>query len=83
MSLDSTSPGTGSAEPAPNDLLQNELLVEYRDDGVAVVCMNRPKATNALSLNLIVLKNTHLLKRITKKPPILFVTKVREFIAYF
>lgn len=52
MSLDSTSPGAGSADPAPNDLLQNELLVEYRDDGVAVVCMNRPKATNALSLNL-------------------------------
>ena len=52
MSLDSTSPGAGSADPAPNDLLQTELLVEYRDDGVAVVCMNRPKATNALSLNL-------------------------------
>lgn len=52
MSLDSTSPGAGSADPAPNEPLQNELLVEYRDDGVAVVCMNRPKATNALSLNL-------------------------------
>ena len=52
MSIDSTSHGTGSADPAPNDLLQNELLVECRDDGVAVVCMNRPKATNALSLNL-------------------------------
>ena len=38
MSLDSTSPGAGSADPAPNDLLQTELLVEYRDDGVAVVC---------------------------------------------
>ena len=52
MSLDSTSPGAGSADPALNELLQNELLVECRDDGVAVVCMNRPKATNALSLNL-------------------------------
>ncbi len=52
MSLDSTSPGTDSADPALNELLQNELLVECRDDGVAVVCMNRPKATNALSLNL-------------------------------
>ena len=52
MSLDSTSPSVGSADPAPNELLQNELLVDYRDDGVALGCMNRPKATNALSLNL-------------------------------
>jgi enoyl-CoA hydratase/carnithine racemase len=52
MSLESTSPGAGSADPALNELLQNELLVECRDDGVAVVGMNRPKATNALSLNL-------------------------------
>ena len=48
MSLDSSSL-TANAEPAPPE---SELLVECREDGVAIVRMNRPKATNALSLNL-------------------------------
>ena len=37
-----------SASPDP----AQELLVDYPGDGVAVVRMNRPQATNALSLNL-------------------------------
>jgi|APGre2960657373_1045057.scaffolds.fasta_scaffold02158_4 enoyl-CoA hydratase/carnithine racemase len=48
MTLDSSSPGADATQLAPG----NDLLVEYRDDGVAVVCMNRPKAANALSLHL-------------------------------
>jgi enoyl-CoA hydratase/carnithine racemase len=48
MTLDSSSPAAGASKPTPD----HELLVEHRDDGVAVVCMNRPSATNALSLNL-------------------------------
>lgn len=48
MTLDSSSPAAGASKPTP----EHELLVEHRDDGVAVVCMNRPSATNALSLNL-------------------------------
>ena len=48
MTLDSSSPGADATKLAPG----NDLLVEYRDDGVAVVCMNRPIAANALSLHL-------------------------------
>jgi enoyl-CoA hydratase len=41
----STSPSDAPCEPA-------ELLVDCRDNGVAVVTLNRPQATNALSLPL-------------------------------
>lgn len=50
MSLDPHAPPP-SALHAPGPAA-SELLVECRDDGVAVVRMNRPEATNALSLNL-------------------------------
>ena len=42
------------ATPVPSSALSDsqELLVDYPGDGVAVVRLNRPHATNALSLNL-------------------------------
>ena len=48
MSLDSSAQAANADPASP----ESELLLEYREDGVAVVRMNRPKATNALSLNL-------------------------------
>ena len=44
-----SSPLPAKTEPST---AESELLVECRQDGVALVRMNRPKATNALSLNL-------------------------------
>ena len=34
------------------DTAQRELLVRHQDHGVAIVQLNRPEATNALSLSL-------------------------------
>lgn len=49
----SSSPSSPSSLPSsPVDQAASELLIDYPEAGVAVVRMNRPQATNALSLNL-------------------------------
>ena len=53
MRLEPSSIASPAAPASPaTEAAASELLIDYPGDGVAVVRMNRPQATNALSLNL-------------------------------
>ncbi len=52
MRLEPSSSASSDTPAHATDAAASELLIDYPGDGVAVVRMNRPQATNALSLNL-------------------------------